>query len=191
MVVLHTCMYVSACINAHAHYVFLNAIFEIRTTANGTPTHARALCARAHARARTHANTQTRTHERTRTRTNARTHTGRARTTRTHTRTHARSHARTHTHWLAIRLRPRAGTGNPFFYFAYGASVSEVEVDTLTGDMHVVRAAHRALHAHAHTHADTCTHARTGAYPCTHARARAHTRVHTQNARMQRRSRTH
>ena len=32
------------------------------------------------------------------------------------------------------------GTGKPFFYFAYGASVSEVEVDTLTGDMTVLRA---------------------------------------------------
>jgi len=32
------------------------------------------------------------------------------------------------------------GTGKPFKYFTYGASVSEVEVDTLTGDFHVLRA---------------------------------------------------
>jgi len=31
-------------------------------------------------------------------------------------------------------------TGRPFFYFAYGASVSEVEVDTLTGEYRVIRA---------------------------------------------------
>jgi xanthine dehydrogenase large subunit len=31
------------------------------------------------------------------------------------------------------------GRGNPFFYFAYGASCSEVTVDTLTGEMRVDR----------------------------------------------------
>lgn len=29
--------------------------------------------------------------------------------------------------------------GRPFFYFAYGASASEVEVDTLTGESHILR----------------------------------------------------
>ena len=32
-----------------------------------------------------------------------------------------------------------AGTGSPFFYFAYGAAVSEVSVDTLTGEYQVDR----------------------------------------------------
>ena len=32
-----------------------------------------------------------------------------------------------------------SGTGNPFYYFAYGASVSEVSVDTLTGEYTVDR----------------------------------------------------
>lgn len=31
-------------------------------------------------------------------------------------------------------------TGSPFFYFSYGASVAEVAVDTLTGEMRVLRA---------------------------------------------------
>ncbi len=31
-------------------------------------------------------------------------------------------------------------TGNPFYYFAYGAAVSEVAIDTLTGEMKVLRA---------------------------------------------------
>ncbi|MEM7069502.1 MAG: xanthine dehydrogenase molybdopterin binding subunit [Pseudomonadota bacterium] len=31
------------------------------------------------------------------------------------------------------------GTGRPFYYFAYGASVSEVSIDTLTGEYHVDR----------------------------------------------------
>lgn len=31
------------------------------------------------------------------------------------------------------------GKGNPFFYFAYGAAVSEVSIDTLTGEYHVDR----------------------------------------------------
>jgi xanthine dehydrogenase large subunit len=30
-----------------------------------------------------------------------------------------------------------AGTGNPFYYFAYGAAVSEVSIDTLTGEYQV------------------------------------------------------
>jgi xanthine dehydrogenase large subunit len=34
--------------------------------------------------------------------------------------------------------RPNA-TGNPFFYFAYGASCSEVTIDTFTGEMRVDR----------------------------------------------------
>ena len=32
-----------------------------------------------------------------------------------------------------------AGKGRPFYYFAYGAAVSEVSVDTLTGEYHVDR----------------------------------------------------
>jgi xanthine dehydrogenase large subunit len=32
-----------------------------------------------------------------------------------------------------------AGRGEPFFYFAYGAAVSEVSIDTLTGEYHVDR----------------------------------------------------
>jgi xanthine dehydrogenase large subunit len=32
-----------------------------------------------------------------------------------------------------------AGLGNPFFYFAYGASCSEVLIDTMTGEMKVTR----------------------------------------------------
>src|SRR5690606_37235565 len=32
-----------------------------------------------------------------------------------------------------------AGTGSPFYYFAYGAAVSEVSVDTLTGEYQVER----------------------------------------------------
>ncbi|MFS4437990.1 xanthine dehydrogenase molybdopterin binding subunit [Paracoccaceae bacterium GXU_MW_L88] len=31
------------------------------------------------------------------------------------------------------------GKGNPFYYFAYGAAVSEVSIDTLTGEYHVDR----------------------------------------------------
>ncbi|MBV6656594.1 MAG: xanthine dehydrogenase molybdopterin binding subunit [Devosiaceae bacterium] len=31
------------------------------------------------------------------------------------------------------------GTGRPFYYFAYGAAVSEVSIDTLTGEYHVDR----------------------------------------------------
>jgi xanthine dehydrogenase large subunit len=31
------------------------------------------------------------------------------------------------------------GQGNPFYYFAYGAAVSEVSIDTLTGEYHVDR----------------------------------------------------
>ena len=32
-----------------------------------------------------------------------------------------------------------AGKGRPFYYFAYGAAVSEVSIDTLTGEYHVDR----------------------------------------------------
>jgi xanthine dehydrogenase large subunit len=32
-----------------------------------------------------------------------------------------------------------SGTGNPFFYFAYGAACSEVLIDTMTGEMKVMR----------------------------------------------------
>jgi xanthine dehydrogenase large subunit len=32
-----------------------------------------------------------------------------------------------------------AGQGRPFFYFAYGASCSEVVIDTLTGEMRILR----------------------------------------------------
>jgi xanthine dehydrogenase large subunit len=38
-------------------------------------------------------------------------------------------------HWDRVRLK-----GRPFFYFAYGAAVSEVIVDTLTGEYKVLRA---------------------------------------------------
>lgn len=31
------------------------------------------------------------------------------------------------------------GKGNPFNYFSFGASASEVEVDTLTGDFTILR----------------------------------------------------
>jgi xanthine dehydrogenase large subunit len=35
---------------------------------------------------------------------------------------------------------PKTMTGNPFFYFAYGAAVSEVVIDTLTGEWKLLRA---------------------------------------------------
>ncbi len=38
-----------------------------------------------------------------------------------------------------INFDPETGKGRPFLYFSYGASVSEVEVDTLTGEAEVVR----------------------------------------------------
>jgi xanthine dehydrogenase large subunit len=38
-------------------------------------------------------------------------------------------------HWDRERLQ-----GRPFFYFAYGAAISEVLVDTLTGEHRVLRA---------------------------------------------------
>ncbi|WP_153099597.1 xanthine dehydrogenase molybdopterin binding subunit [Paraburkholderia hayleyella] len=38
-------------------------------------------------------------------------------------------------HWNAATLQ-----GHPFFYYAYGAAVSEVVIDTLTGEMRVLRA---------------------------------------------------
>ena len=37
--------------------------------------------------------------------------------------------------WDRIR-----GTGRPFFYFAYGAAVTEVAIDTLTGENRILRA---------------------------------------------------
>jgi xanthine dehydrogenase large subunit len=39
-----------------------------------------------------------------------------------------------------IHFDPAAGRGRPFHYFAYGAAVSEVEVDGFTGDCRLVRA---------------------------------------------------
>ncbi|GGP24076.1 xanthine dehydrogenase molybdopterin binding subunit [Silvimonas iriomotensis] len=39
-----------------------------------------------------------------------------------------------------IHWDPATRTGRPFFYFAYGAAVSEVAIDTLTGEMKVLRA---------------------------------------------------
>jgi xanthine dehydrogenase large subunit len=38
-----------------------------------------------------------------------------------------------------IHWDPQTGRGRPFFYFAYGAAVSEVVLDTLTGDNRVLR----------------------------------------------------
>lgn len=38
-----------------------------------------------------------------------------------------------------IHYNRDTGQGRPFFYFAYGASVSEVTIDTLTGEYHVDR----------------------------------------------------
>src|SRR5262249_50106318 len=38
-----------------------------------------------------------------------------------------------------IHFDPKAGRGNPFRYFAYGAGVTEVEVDRFTGDSRVLR----------------------------------------------------
>ena len=32
------------------------------------------------------------------------------------------------------------GVGKPFYYFAYGAAVSEVVIDTLTGEYRILRA---------------------------------------------------
>ncbi len=39
-----------------------------------------------------------------------------------------------------IHFDPKTGRGRPFFYFAYGAAVSEVTIDTLTGEYVVDRA---------------------------------------------------
>jgi xanthine dehydrogenase large subunit len=38
-----------------------------------------------------------------------------------------------------IHWNRETGQGNPFYYFAYGAAVSEVSIDTLTGEYHVDR----------------------------------------------------
>ncbi|HEX5866720.1 MAG TPA: molybdopterin cofactor-binding domain-containing protein, partial [Beijerinckiaceae bacterium] len=39
-----------------------------------------------------------------------------------------------------IHWDPATGTGRPFYYFAYGAAATEVAIDTLTGEMRVLRA---------------------------------------------------
>ena len=39
-----------------------------------------------------------------------------------------------------IHYDPKTHRGRPFYYFAYGAAVSEVEVDTLTGEYRLLRA---------------------------------------------------
>ena len=39
-----------------------------------------------------------------------------------------------------IHYDPKTGQGRPFYYYAYGAAVSEVEVDGFTGDMRTLRA---------------------------------------------------
>jgi len=38
-----------------------------------------------------------------------------------------------------IHFDPKTGTGKPFYYFCYGAAVSEVEVDGFTGDHRILR----------------------------------------------------
>jgi xanthine dehydrogenase large subunit len=38
-----------------------------------------------------------------------------------------------------IHFDPKAGRGKPFHYFAYGAAVSEVEIDGFTGDYRLLR----------------------------------------------------
>jgi xanthine dehydrogenase large subunit len=38
-----------------------------------------------------------------------------------------------------IHFDPAAGRGHPFYYFAYGAAVSEVEIDGFTGDVRLLR----------------------------------------------------
>lgn len=45
-------------------------------------------------------------------------------------------------HWATpnIGWDPQTGQGRPFYYFAYGAAVSEVEIDSITGMPRVVRA---------------------------------------------------
>jgi xanthine dehydrogenase large subunit len=39
-----------------------------------------------------------------------------------------------------LQFDPKTFTGNPFYYYAYGAAVSEVVVDTLTGEFRLLRA---------------------------------------------------
>ncbi|HEY3824848.1 MAG TPA: xanthine dehydrogenase molybdopterin binding subunit [Bryobacteraceae bacterium] len=39
-----------------------------------------------------------------------------------------------------IHFDPKTAAGNPFYYFAYGAAVSEVEVDGFTGEHRILRA---------------------------------------------------
>ena len=38
-----------------------------------------------------------------------------------------------------IHFDPQSGRGRPFFYFAYGAAISEIEVDGFTGDYRLLR----------------------------------------------------
>ncbi len=38
-----------------------------------------------------------------------------------------------------VHYDPAAGRGRPFYYYAYGAAVSEAEIDTLTGESHLLR----------------------------------------------------
>src|SRR4029077_7243721 len=38
-----------------------------------------------------------------------------------------------------IHFDQKTGRGHPFHYFAYGAAVTEVEVERFTGDSHVLR----------------------------------------------------
>jgi xanthine dehydrogenase large subunit len=39
-----------------------------------------------------------------------------------------------------INWDPKTNTGRPFYYFVYGAAAAEVAIDTLTGEMRVLRA---------------------------------------------------
>ncbi len=39
-----------------------------------------------------------------------------------------------------IHWNPQTNTGRPFYYFVYGAAAAEVAIDTLTGEMRVLRA---------------------------------------------------
>jgi xanthine dehydrogenase large subunit len=48
---------------------------------------------------------------------------------------HAGHYKTPHIHWDRAKAK-----GRPFFYFAYGAACSEVAIDTLTGEMRVLRA---------------------------------------------------
>lgn len=52
---------------------------------------------------------------------------------------HARTHMRTREHTRKRARRPLPPAPRPFNYFCFGAGVSEVELDVLTGDFHVLR----------------------------------------------------